>query len=184
MNPPDWQNCSEEELWRFVAWHLEGVGVSSVLVGGAVVSIYTEGLYQSGDLDMVPDDMHRSLLPQALREIGFLPDKSRYYKHPECPHLFLEFPKGPVELGEEYPVTPDEILVEGRVLKILSPTDCVKDRLASYIHWKSRPCLDQAVMVCKRQLDRIDMAAISKWCEGEGSPAAFIDLQRNLESTP
>jgi len=55
MNPPDWTNCTEEELWRYVAWHLEGAGIRSVLVGGAVVSIYTEGLYRSGDLDMVTD---------------------------------------------------------------------------------------------------------------------------------
>ena len=35
MNPPDWPKCTEEELWRYVAWHLEGAGIRSVLVGGA-----------------------------------------------------------------------------------------------------------------------------------------------------
>jgi len=50
--------------------------------------------------------------------------------HPECGHLFLEFPRGPVEIGDEYPVTPDEIVVEGRTICLLSPTDSVKDRLA------------------------------------------------------
>ena len=56
MNEPNWENCNERELWQYVAWHLDGEGIYSVLVGGAVVAIYTEGLYQSGDLDMVPDD--------------------------------------------------------------------------------------------------------------------------------
>jgi hypothetical protein len=59
MQPPDWSRCTEEQLWRYVAWHLEGEGIRSVLVGGAVVAIYTEGLYRSGDLDMVPDDSRR-----------------------------------------------------------------------------------------------------------------------------
>lgn len=36
-----------------MAWHLEGEGIRSVLVGGAVVAIYTEGLYRSGDLGAV-----------------------------------------------------------------------------------------------------------------------------------
>ena len=63
MKPPDFANCCEEELWRYVAWHLEGAGIRSVLVGGAVVSIYTEGLYPSGDLDMVPDLYDRSDYP-------------------------------------------------------------------------------------------------------------------------
>jgi hypothetical protein len=97
-----------------VAWHLEGAGIRSVLVGGAVVSIYTEGLYRSGDLDLVPDDLGRTRLGPVLREIGFEPTRSRYYKHPECPHLFLEFPRGPVEIGEEFPITPEEIVVGGR----------------------------------------------------------------------
>jgi hypothetical protein len=45
MEAPDWSHCTEEELWLYVAWHLEGEGIRSVLVGGAVVAIYTEGLY-------------------------------------------------------------------------------------------------------------------------------------------
>jgi len=102
MQPPNWSQCTEEEAWHFVAWHLEGEGIRCVLVGGAVVAIYTEGLYRSGDLDMVPDELGRNHLTEALAKIGFKPAKSRYYKHPNCPHLFLEFPRGPVEIGEQY----------------------------------------------------------------------------------
>jgi hypothetical protein len=82
MQPPSWTNCTEEDAWRFVAWHLEGEGIRSVLVGGAVVAIYTSGLYRSGDLDMVPDDFARDRLSDALAKIGFIATKSRYYKHP------------------------------------------------------------------------------------------------------
>ena len=92
-----------------MAWHLEGAGIHSVLVGGAVVAIYTAGLYRSGDLDMVPDDLGRNRLTEALAKIGFTLTKSRYYRRPNCLHLFLEFPRGPVEIGEQYPVVPDEI---------------------------------------------------------------------------
>ena len=107
MNPPDWPRCNEGELWRYVAWHLEGAGIRSVLVGGAVVAIYTDGLYRSGDLDMVPDDFHRDRIKDVLCALGFEPSKSRYFRHPSCPHLFLEFPRGSVEIGKEFPLTPD-----------------------------------------------------------------------------
>jgi hypothetical protein len=182
MNPPDWTRCTEEELWHYVAWHLEGAGIGSVLVGGAVVAIYTEGLYRSGDLDLVPDDFQRGKLGEVLGRIGFVPSKSRYFKHPECPHLFLEFPKGPVEIGEEFPVIPDEVEVEGRRLRLLSPTDCVKDRLAGYIHWGSRANFDQAALICRRQAGRVDLAAVKGWCETEGASAAYEELIRHLES--
>lgn len=180
MNPPDYKTCCEEELWRYVAWHLEGAGIRSVLVGGAVVSIYTEGLYRSGDLDMVPDHYDRAAISPILGEIGFKPNKSRYYKHPDCAHLYLEFPSGPVELGEEYPVTPDEILVEGRILRLLSPTDCVKDRLAAYIHWKVRSGFNQAVLVCRRQKSRIDFEKVATWCQKEGGSSTYEELIQSL----
>jgi hypothetical protein len=187
MNPPNYRTCSEEELWRYVAWHLEGAGIRSVLVGGAVVSIYTAGLYRSGDLDMVPDRYDRSGITEILDRLGFKPEKSRYFKHPECKHLYLEFPNGPVELGEEYPITPAEILVEGRTLRLLSPTDCVKDRLAAYIHWQSRAGFNQAVLVCRRQKTRVNLEKLATWCLKEGGSSAYEELIRALsepEATP
>lgn len=182
MNPPAWKTCDENELWRYVAWHLEGEGISCVLVGGAVVSIYSKGAYRSGDLDMITEK--RRLLPEALAKIGFQPSKSHYFKHPECDHLVLEFPKGPVELGEQYPVIPAEVIVEGRVIKLLSPTDCVKDRMASFIHWKSKDAFNQAVLVCRTQAENINMKELADWCEREGSSSAFQELKRNLKNIP
>jgi hypothetical protein len=76
MNAPDWNSCTEEELWRFVAWYLEGEGIPSVLVGGAVVAIYTEGLYRSGDLDLVPSEGGRGRLAEVLRSLGFKQTRS------------------------------------------------------------------------------------------------------------
>jgi len=183
MNEPDWKNCDEGELWRFVAWHLDGEGIYSVLVGGAVVAIYTEGLYKSGDLDIVPDDFQRKQLASALEKIGFFSCKSRYYKHAECEHLVLEFPKGPVELGEEFPVVPDEIEWEGRTIRLLSPADCVKDRLAAYIHWGVRDCFDQAVLVCQRQAMRVNLDNVQQWCQAEGGTDAFEELSLKIANS-
>lgn len=149
-----------------------------------MVSIYTEGLYRSGDLDMVPDDLGRDRLPEVLARIGFEQTRSRYFKHPACAHLYLEFPRGPVEIGEQFPVTPDQIEVEGRTLRLLSPTDSVKDRLAGYIHWKTRANFDQAVLICRRQRERVHLDAVRTWCTGEGGESAFGELIQRLEDDP
>jgi predicted nucleotidyltransferase len=75
MTPPDWKSCTENELWRYVAWHLEGEGIRSVLVGGAVVSICTKGAYRSGDLDLITE--RRALLPEALvRSVSILKNRT------------------------------------------------------------------------------------------------------------
>ena len=116
-----------------------------MLVGGAVVSIYTDGANQSGDLDFVKLDLFTSKLEDAMKEINFK-KHGRNYINPECKHLFVEFPGGPpVTVGEDNSIIPDEVIVEGEIIKIYSPTDCAKDRLASYIHFKAPECLDQSI---------------------------------------
>lgn len=184
MNPPNWKSCTEEELWRYVAWHLEGAGFPSVLVGGAVVAIYSQGIYTSGDLDIIPDDFKRDRIPETLGKTGFIQSKSRHFKHPDCDHLIVAFPHGPVEVGDEYPITPAELTVEGRTIRLLSPTDCVKDRLAAFIHWGSRDCFDQAVLVSRAQKDRVNFPDVASWCRREGKPDAFDQLISKLENSP
>lgn len=142
----DFKTCTEEELWRYVATELSRNDVDVILVGGAVVSIYSEGAYRSGDLDFVLNDFSRKKLNKVLKSIGFK-KVNRHYKHPECDHLFIEFATFPASIGEDYSITPDEVESEGHIIKIFSPTDCVRDRLASFAFFNARECLDQAVLV-------------------------------------
>ena len=39
-----------------------------------------------------------------------------------------------------------ELKKRNKILKLLSPTDCVKDRLAAYYHWNDRQSLEQAIL--------------------------------------
>lgn len=140
----DLAQCTEEELWKLVGTHLANNGLDAVLVGGAVVSIYSEGAYRSGDLDFIIRSFFKDSLPRLMNEIGF-EKKGRHYVHPECKHLFVEFPPGPLEIGDDQDINPREEVVDGTSIKILSPTDCIKDRLATYIHFEAQEGLDQAV---------------------------------------
>lgn len=173
------KSCSEEELWKYVASHLKAHEIDTVLVGGAVVSIYSEGAYKSGDLDLVLLTMFAKNLPDVMRKIGFKKQGGRHYHHPDCKHLIIEFPGSHLEIGEDNQIKPDEIKCDGQKIKILSPTDCVKDRLASYIHFNARECLDQAVLVAKKH--PVKLTAIKKWCQGEGRAEAFDLFHEKLK---
>ncbi|MCM2349671.1 MAG: hypothetical protein NDI69_06600 [Bacteriovoracaceae bacterium] len=171
--------CSEKELWEYVAVHLKKRGIDTILVGGSVVSIYSKGAYHSGDLDFVKASMFVTKLEETMNEIGFK-KHGRHYVHPECKHLFVEFPGGPpLGIGEDNTIVPDEVKVKGTVIKILSPTDCVKDRLASYIHFKAPEGLDQAVLVAKNQ--DVNLSSIKKWCKNERAEWAFEDFLTALK---
>ncbi|MBT9549023.1 MAG: hypothetical protein IV090_26760 [Candidatus Sericytochromatia bacterium] len=176
----DLATCTEEDLWRYVASHLAREGIETILVGGAVVSIYSEGAYRSGDLDLVLGSMFVKNLDQAMQKIGFKKN-GRHFEHPECKHLFVEFPGSPpLGIGSDYTIKPDELTVDSHIIKILSPTDCVKDRLASFIYFNDREGLEQALLVAKRQM--IDLKSIQKWCKAEGHPEAYQIFSEKLES--
>ena len=67
MIKPNFKTCSEEELWHYVASFLISKNIDTVFVGGAVVSIYSESIYRSGDLDMVtPHSM--DIIEQELKK--------------------------------------------------------------------------------------------------------------------
>jgi len=158
----------------------EAHDIPVVLVGGAVVSIYSQGAYRSGDLDLVAEDLFGKDVNACMQAIGFHL-KGRHFEHPQCRHLFVEFVRGPLGIGEDLDIIPRREQVGDQVLKILSPTDCVRDRLASFIHFQARDCLDQAILVAKAQT--IEWPVVAAWCTREGPKgiAAFNDLKARIE---
>lgn len=182
MSPPiDLSRCTEEELWRFVGEHLSSRGVEAVLVGGAVVAVYSRGAYRSGDLDFVELRSGPRSIQDVLAEIGFH-RQGRHYVHADCAHLFIEFVRGPLGIGDDTSIQPDRLPLGAETLLILSPTDCVRDRLASYIHFDARECLDQAALVARSHA--IDWQRVGDWCRAEGprGPAALAGLRRLLDT--
>jgi hypothetical protein len=87
---------------------------------------------------------------------------------------------GPVGIGDDTKINPEEVKVDGQTLYIFSPTDCIRDRLASYMHFKARECLDQAVLVATKF--PFNHKVVKKWCETEGAPDAYKDLISKIKS--
>jgi hypothetical protein len=171
------------ELAAFVCSHLKKHGIYAVLSGGACVSIYTENKYQSYDLDFIENiSTRRNTLGLILKEIGFS-EENRYFTHPDTVY-FIEFPPGPLSVGDE-PVK-DIVTKEFSTgeLRLISPTDCAKDRLAAYYHWNDKQCLEQTVWIAQNH--RIDLDEILRWSKHENKESEyelirerFITAQRN-----
>jgi len=155
-------------------------GVQAVLTGGACVSIYTENRYLSNDLDFVLEIISQVPLAEtAMRSLNFRRE-GRYFRHIGTPFI-VEFLPPPVSVGDEPVREILDIRRKGRRLRLLSPTDCVKDRLAAFYHWNDRPSLRQAVMVCRDQI--VDMDEIRRWSRHEGMSEKFQFFRRNLRAS-
>jgi hypothetical protein len=170
---------TQAELGAYVQSHLYAKGIDVVLSGGAVVAIYTSGKYVSNDLDLVNRySARRSAIRKAMEELGF-EEAGRHFEHTET-KFFVEFPPGPLTLGEQDIVSIDEREMETGILRTISPTDCVKDRLAWYYHDGDLQCLTQAILVAKDH--EVDIDEISKWSKGEGKLGEFERIRADLEA--
>lgn len=168
------------ELAGFVGDHLGRRGINVVLSGGTCVAHYSKGKYVSMDLDFVNATFaKRDRIKTAMAEIGFRED-NRYFRHPDTQYL-VEFPPGPLGVGDEQVREVVEIKTRAGTFRIISPTDCVKDRLAGYYHWDDMPCLEQAVLVARE--NPIDLAEIERWSRREGKGDRFEQIRERLKRT-
>jgi hypothetical protein len=152
----------QAELAAYVQSHLQKKGITVILSGGAAVSIYSVNQYVSADIDLVNVNfVERKKIIAAMEEIGF-GEKNRYFKHPDTKHI-VEFPPGPLSVGDEPVTSINEIKFSTGILKVISPTDCVKDRLAAYYFWNDQQSLAQAILVAKHSQIRIN--EIKSWSQ-------------------
>jgi hypothetical protein len=165
------------ELAAFVANEFRRRRINVVLSGGSCVSIYSREKYVSIDLDFVNAAFtKRAVIREAMEFMGFS-EENRYFRHPDT-KLLVEFPPGPLGVGEEPVKQIDEIATQTGVVRIISPTDCVKDRLAWYYHDNDTECLEQAVLVATN--NDVDLAEVARWSGVEGKREAFDAIKHRL----
>lgn len=159
------------ELAGLIGQTLNDHGIDAVLSGGSCVSIYSNERWVSQDLDLIDISYaDKKKIIAALHTIGFTNRGAghKYFEKPNC-QFTIEFPTAPLMIGDEHVV--DEgiahMATDRGVFKLLSATNCVKDRLASYIHWNDLQCLEQARDVA--HLQTVDMNNIQSWLSSEDS---------------
>jgi hypothetical protein len=166
------------EVATIVCAALADAGISVVLSGGAAVSIYSDNEYESYDLDFIPIGLARRV-DATMESLGFS-RRQRHWVHPHTSY-WVEFPGGPVAIGEEVIHDFAEMTSRAGVLRLLHPTECVMDRLTWFIHNADRQCLDQAVAVARRH--PVKLKRVERWAHAEGPSGAkcFREFRRRLQ---
>lgn len=167
------------EVAAYVQTALEEHGIQVVLSGGAAVSFFCDNRYTSADIDLVNKYMvKRAVIQAVMDDIGFS-EIGRYFKHPESPFI-VEFPPGPLTVGVEPVKEIQDVALDTGTLRVISPTDCVKDRLAAYYHWGDEQCLYQAALI--RDAVEIDLNEIERWSRNEGKEREYrVFLTRKVD---
>jgi hypothetical protein len=169
------------ELGALVATALAELGDEPVLVGGAVVAIYTAGRYVSDDLDFVTWRQERQYRP-LLQALGFR-KRGAHWEHPDS-ELLLQFVNAPVMVGRKHVRAVEQLKTRAGRLHVLSPLDCVLDRFCWYLSHGDRQALAQAVDVMRAR--EVPLADVEAWLADEDYPerhkaAARAELERGLK---
>lgn len=159
----EYSNVDIKDLASFVYEVLKKDGIHAVLVGGACVSIYSQNRYQSYDLDFVTHE-NLKLIEKTLTKLGFK-RTGRCFAHEDCSYL-IDFVTPPVAIGHESIRHFETLKTPIGSLELLTPTDCIKDRLCSFFHWNDAQALEQALLVAKDC--SIDLENIKHWARTEG----------------
>ena len=149
---------------------LDKKGFTAVLTGGSAATYYAPEAYQSRDLDFVLT-FRGTDGEQALKDLGFR-RKGDFYVHDVSP-LPLEFPPGPLAVGEDHITRWSTVRRRKQVLHVLTPFDSVRDRLASYLFWNDLAGLEQALAVHRAKRRSVRLNRLAAWCRREGHGKKF-----------
>lgn len=168
---------THRELAAFVCAHLRASGIDVVLTGGACVTIYTRNRYESFDLDFVNvAETPLARIEAALFRIGFIPE-GRIYVNKNVRYS-VDILNPPLSIGEEKITATNMIAVKKMQLKLLTPTDSVRDRLAAFYFWNDLQALEQALMVARA--NDVDLDLVKKWSKKEGELEKFNIFLKKL----
>lgn len=171
------KNMSQVELAAYIQDSLQTEGINVVLSGGSAVSFYSSDKYVSKDLDLVNTNfVKRSKIKSVMEKLRFH-EQGRYFVNPET-QFFVEFPDGPLSVGEEPVKEISTIMLSTGTLRIISPTDCVKDRLCAFYFWNDQQGLAQAILVTESQ--NVDLKEIKRWSQAEGKEKEFDVFKKKL----
>jgi hypothetical protein len=167
------------ELAALICDCLRKEGLRATLSGGACAEIYSKNKYVTGDLDFVVNYLwpeNDKIIQRVMSDLGF--EKSGRIYTSKSVAYSVEFPPGPLSIGEEYRIEPVEMKAKTGILSLLSPTDSAKDRLTSYFYGNDAQCLEQALMICR--MNEVKMDDIRAWAKNEGRPDKFREFESRL----
>jgi len=154
-------------------------GIRAVLTGGACASLYTGGAHESVDVDFIlSGPTRKDRLDAAMKSLGFTRRGDRYV-HPRL-SFFVEFPRGPLAIGEDIGIRPVRRRWRGVGTWALSATDACRDRLAAFYHWSDRQSLRVAVEIALR--NRVSLLRIRDWSARAGAGDRFEEFLRELKA--
>ena len=168
--PKKFKGLIISQVAALLSSHLAGYGCDPVLTGRACAAIYAGPSIKPTIIDFVVREYNIDKVTQAMRDMGFHKVGHRTFASKGCIYeVFLS--THPITVGDD---VVGEVKVMRTVkgpLKLLLPTDSVRQRLSMYYRWGDREALDDAVRVARRC--KVDLKLVKRWSDWEWASDRF-----------
>lgn len=175
------EHLNRAETAALVTETLAAHGIDVVLVGGSCVCVWTSERFGSLDLDFIDlTYKRRKDITKALATIGFTPKgATKYFEHPKN-KWSVEFPTAPLAIGHQQ-IPRDRtatLQTAAGTIRLLNPTDTIKDRLLWWYLDGDQQCWEQALDIARTH--PIDWSELKNWHAGEGFTGHYDQFQQEI----
>lgn len=161
---------SLDEMAFTICTAMDRNGITAVLTGEGLAAVYAPDANESQTLHFVYPLTNASPSVETMRVLGFQRVADGVYRHSDH-ELTVKSVEGPIAIGEEVIQTWSTWHRQDLILHLLTPTDCVRDRLAAAIREDDIDPVQQAAEVAMRH--PVDMDLIQNWCGREGGARTY-----------
>jgi len=153
--------------------HLEEAGQEPVLTGSACAAIYVGAAIKPRVINFVIGEYTSGELDGTMKKLGFQRSSMNHYESKNSPYDVV-FSPPPLAVGDD--VVRDIATAQARPGKfmLLSPTDCVRQRLSMFYRWGDVDAFAEAVEVARRH--EIDLDLVKRWSQWEWCSDKFEEF--------
>ncbi|MBI5706104.1 MAG: hypothetical protein HZC36_03835 [Armatimonadetes bacterium] len=159
---------------------LDRRGITAVLCGGSAASIYAPEAYMSSDVDFIASFWGKEdVREEVLQELGYVSSGRIFVCDGQL--VTLDFPNDELLIGDELLTDFKTIARDGLTLNVLTPFDCVRDRLSWDFFYQRRDPSARLAAAAVALAEAVDLERIRVWAESVGSLQRFEEFLGRVE---
>lgn len=166
-----------KKMVSLIVKHFAARGVRVILVGRACAAIYTGSKAKLFTIEFMVNDFVVDDVLAAMDELGFESKDERTFTSESSPYEIVLNPP-PITVGDDVIEKINSVKLNGGMIDLLTPTDCVRHRLAFFYKWGDAEAMDDAVRVAKKQA--VDMELIGRWSAWEWCGDKFLEFSKRV----
>lgn len=168
---------SFREVAAVIAAKLAENGHEAVLTGKSCAAFYCGNASDINSIEFAIRRFEPESVFKVMSAMGFYPRDDHTFASKKIAYEVVLFPM-PIAIGDDVANEVGVVRTKKGPLKVLTPTDCLRQRLSIYYRWGEELAFAQAVKIARSH--KVDMDLVRRWSDWEWANEKFLDFFHTL----